>query len=189
MQQKTEKQATGGLIQLDGEERHAVGGHGRDPKGHPRPAGGGGNAVAAPGQEAAHPAKGVEQGDGGDQVGPQLGEGDLAPPAEQPNRGQSAEQPAIKDEPTREVAGGKGGRIGCQQGEVLEQLGQLEQQVEKFCAYQCPQNPKEKGLLCPAGVFSPGFELPVEVQPRGSSAQQGQQAVRGEESAAKIPIG
>ena len=68
-------------------------------------------------------------------------------------------------------------------------LGQLEQQVEKFCAYQCPQNPKEKGLLCPAGVFSPGFELPVEVQPRGSGAQQGQQAVRGEESAAKIPIG
>ena len=29
----------------------------------------------------------------------------------------------------------------------------------------------------------------VEVQPRGSGAQQGQQAVRGEESAAKIPIG
>ena len=76
-----------------------------------------------------------------------------------------------------------------ERGEVLEQLGQLEQQVEKFCAYQCPQNPKEKGLLCPAGVFSPGFELPVEVQPRGSGAQQGQQAVRGEESAAKIPIG
>ena len=157
MQQKKEEQAAGGLIQLDGEERHAVGGHGRDPKGHPRPAGGGGNAVAAPGQEAAHPAKGVEQGDGGDQVGPQLGKGDLAPPAEQPNRGQSAEQPAIKDEPTREVAGGKGGRIGRQQGEVLEQLGQLEQQVEKFCAYQCPPEPQRERLALSGRGFLPGL--------------------------------
>ena len=188
VQQQEEEEAPGGLVQLHRHQGHPVGGQQGLGKGHPPPPRRGGDAVAAPGQKAPHPAKGVEEGDGGHQVGPQRAEGQLPPPAEEPHRPQGPQQPPVKHEPPGEVPGGEPGGVLPQQGEVSRQLGQLGQQVEELGPHQGSQHPPEEGLLRPAGVLPPAPEPPVEVPPGRRRPRQGQQAVGGKGSSKQNQI-